>query len=347
MRPAVCFGSTGDMSDAREPNQQPRRRLDGGARESMGQHLLSERASGVFVIGVTPFIPGGAIDYTSVDRLLDFYLECGVHGLTILGMMGEAHKLTAEESLALTRHVLKRTADALPVVVGASGTSFETMGGLARCAMDLGAAGVMIAPAAGLKTDDQIYRYYEGVFAAIGEDVPVVYQDYPQSTGVYLATGVFLRLVAAYPQLLMLKHEDCPGLGKITAIRRESEQRGVRRVSILVGNGGLYFPLELSRGADGAMTGFAYPEMLVAVYDRFAAGDVAGAEDLFDSYLPLVRYEQQPNMGLAIRKEILCRRGAIASSTLRAPGYPWSAADAAELDHLIERLNRQLAVGTL
>jgi 4-hydroxy-tetrahydrodipicolinate synthase len=170
----------------------------------------------------------------------------------------------------------------------------------------------------------------------------MVYQDYPQSTAVYLSPNLFLRLVQAYPQLVMLKHEDCPGLGKISTIRSESEQKGVRRVSILVGNGALYYPLELRRGADGAMTGFAYPEMLVKVFERFSAGDLEAAEDLFDLYLPLVRYEQQPNVGLAIRKEILHRRGAIASPVLRPPGYVLTSADTEELDRLMSRLALKL-----
>jgi 4-hydroxy-tetrahydrodipicolinate synthase len=312
----------------------------------MSRHLISEQTRGVFVIAVTPFSPSGAIDYMSVDRMLDFYAARGVHGITILGMMGEAQKLTADESLAVTCHVLRRVAQTLTIVVGVSGSSLEAMRDLSQLAIDEGAAGVMIAPAAGLRTDDQIYGYYGKVFDTLGSDIPVVYQDYPQSTGVYLSVNVFLRLVQAFPQLVMLKHEDCPGLGKITSIRNESERLGIRRISILVGNGGLYYPLELSRGADGAMTGFAYPEMLVEVFQRFASRNVDGAEDLFDTYLPLVRYEQQPNMGLAIRKEILFRRRVIASPALRAPGFVLSRADMAELARLMARLEQRLPSGS-
>lgn len=304
--------------------------------------LINEQTRGVFVIAVTPFSSTGAIDYDSVDSLLDFYVAQGVHGLTILGIMGEAQKLSSEESLELTRHVLRRVADALPTIVGISGASFQGMRGLARTSMEAGAAGVMVAPATGLRTDDQIFNYYGSVCKAIGDDIPVVYQDYPQSTGVYLSPTLFLHLVRAYPQLVMLKHEDCPGLGKISTIRSEAEQQGVRRVSILVGNGALYYPLELRRGADGAMTGFAYPEMLVEVFEQFSAGNPEGAEDLFDLYLPLVRYEQQPNVGLAIRKEILHRRGAIASPALRPPGYALTRGDTEELDRLMARLAQKL-----
>jgi len=306
-------------------------------------HLINEQTRGVFVIAVTPFSTTGAIDYPSVDRLLDFYEAQGVHGLTILGIMGEAQKLAGDESLELTRHVLRRAGARLPTIVGISGASFQAMRHLARTSMDQGAAGVMVAPAPGLRSDDQIFNYYGSVCKAIGDDIPVVYQDYPQSTDVYLSPTLFLRLVQAYSQIVMLKHEDCPGLGKISLIRRESERQGIRRVSILVGNGALYYPLELQRGADGAMTGFAYPEMLVQVCERFFSGDVAGAEDLFDIYLPLVRYEQQANVGLAIRKEILHRRGAIASPILRPPGYALTPDDTTELDRLMARLAQRLA----
>src|SRR3546814_12309023 len=93
----------------------------------------------------------------------------------------------------------------------------------------------------------------------------------------------------------MLKHEDCPGLAKITALRQSAEREGRRRVSILIGNGALYYPQELARGVDGAMTGFAYPEMLVEVCRLHAAGKRDAAADLFDAYLPLVPHEQQPD----------------------------------------------------
>jgi 4-hydroxy-tetrahydrodipicolinate synthase len=136
----------------------------------------------------------------------------------------------------------------------------------------------------------------------------------------------------------MLKAEDCPGLGKITKIRTDAERAGARRVSILIGNGGLYYLQSLQRGADGAMTGFAFPDVLVQVYERFAAGEVDGAEDLYDRYLPLACYEQQPGYGLAVRKEILRRRGAIRSSKVRAPGPSLTRVDSAEIDRLMARV---------
>ena len=308
----------------------------------MSASKLSENAKGVYIIAATPFTDEGALDLQSVDTLTDFYLRCGVHGFTLLGMMGEAHKLTADESLEVVKRVVARAGDR-QIIVGVSHAGLENVRRLSHEAMIAGASGVMVAPPPGLKGDDGVYNYYAQVFQALGPDIPVVYQDYPQTTGVYLAPPVFERLVDDFKQLVMLKHEDAPGLAKLTRVREGEKKPGRRRVSILVGNGGLYYPQEMRRGADGAMTGFAWPEMLVQVYDLFAKGEAEKAEDLFDIYLPLVRHEVQPAIGLALRKEVLFRRGAIKSPRQRAPGSSLSSHDKAELDNMIKRLERRLA----
>jgi 4-hydroxy-tetrahydrodipicolinate synthase len=302
---------------------------------------LTENAKGVYIIAATPFTEDGALDLHSIDTLTDFYLGCGVHGFTLLGMMGEAHKLTPDESLAVVNRVIGR-AQGRQVIVGVSHAGLENVRRLSHEVMVAGASGVMVAPPPGLKGDDGLYNYFAQVFKALGPDIPVVYQDYPQTTGVYLAPSVFERLVDDFKQLVMLKHEDAPGLAKLSRVREGEKKPGRRRVSILVGNGGLYLPQEMRRGADGAMTGFAYPEMLVQVYELFAAGKTEEAEDLFDIYLPLVRHEQQPAIGLALRKEVLFRRGAIKSPRQRAPASSLTATDRAELDGLIQRLERRL-----
>jgi 4-hydroxy-tetrahydrodipicolinate synthase len=298
--------------------------------------------SGVFVISVTPFHSDGRIDFDSLDSALDFYVAQGVHGVTLLGMMGEADKLSDEERLAVVRHGLPRVARRVMVVVGASGTSLTAMRVLAHAAMDGGAAGVMVAPIVGLRTDDQIHAWTGHVCEALGPDVPLIWQDYPPTTGVFLSASLFGRIARDFPQVVVLKAEDNPVLGKITAIRRAEREEGQRRVSILAGNGGLLLPQALARGADGVMTGFGLPRMLVEVYARHVAGDLAAAEDIYDSYLPLVSYELQPGIGLAVRKEILRRQGAIRSAAARAPGPKLSAADVAELDRLLARLERRL-----
>ena len=306
--------------------------------------LLDESAKGVYIIAATPFADNGALDLDSTDRMTDYYLRVGCDGMTILGVMGEAPKLSPEESVQFADRVLRRVAGRIPVIVGVSAPGMTVMKSLTDKVMDLGAAGVMVAPNAGLKTDEAIEAYYAAVVKTLGAGVPIVLQDYPALTGVNMSIGCVNRLLKAHDSIKVLKHEDIPGHRKLTKVRAaEASGDRKRRVSILVGNTALYLPQELRRGADGANTGFAYPEMLVDVCRKFFAGDAEGAEDLYDLYLPVVRHEQQPGIGLSIRKEILRRRGVIASAHVRAPGGMMDADDHKELDALIQRLERKLA----
>lgn len=300
--------------------------------------LLDESASGVFVIGVTPFTDDGALDLDSTDRVVDFYLERGATGLTVLGMMGEAPKLTAEESRIFVRRVLARVGGRVPVVVGVSAPGFAPMRELAETVMDDGAAGVMVAPPASLRTDDQIYNYYEMVAETLGAATPFVLQDFPLATGVQIAPSVIQRIVKAIPSCVMLKHEDWPGLEKISTLRRFEADGSMRPISILCGNGGLFLDFEMERGADGANTGYAFPEMLIDVVRLQARGERDAAHDIFDAHLPLLRYEQQPGIGLAVRKYVMMRRGILASDAQRKPGARLSEAAVAEIDYLLRRL---------
>lgn len=305
--------------------------------------LINEAAHGVYVIAVTPFTDNGTLDLVSTDRMVDFYLEKGATGLTVLGMMGEAPKLTAAESAIVVNRVLSRVEGRVPVVVGVSAPGFAPMKELADAVMAAGAAGVMVAPPSSLRTDDQIYAYYETTAQTLGA-VPFVLQDFPLATGVQIATSVILKIIRNCPTCVMLKHEDWPGLSKITALRSSSAKGDSRRISILCGNGGAFLPEEMTRGADGAMTGFAYPEMMVDVCAAHVAGQVERAHDLFDAYLPLARYESQPNLGLQIRKYTLVKRGVIASGALRKPSSQLTALDIVDVERLITRQERRLAV---
>lgn len=305
---------------------------------------LDTSAHGVYLITVTPFTDSGALDLSSTDRMVDFCLDKGVTGLTVLGIMGEAPKLTIEESRSFVKQVLQRVKGRVPVVVGASAPGFAPMKELTQSVMDLGANGVMVAPPATVRTDDQITAYFEMVSETLGPQVPWVLQDHPVATGVQMSAGVILKILKNSPTCVMLKHEDCPGLAKLSAIRAASDRGDLRRVSILTGNGGgLFLPEELTRGADGAMTGFAYPEMMVDVCAAHARGDIERAHDLFDAYLPLARYEQQPNIGLAVRKHILAQRGVISSPAIRKPGPKLSSQDQVDIDRLTRRQEQRLA----
>ena len=299
---------------------------------------LDSAADGMYVISATPFTADGALDLDSTASLMDFYTQCGVTGATILGIMGEAPKLAGDESMQFVKACLAKLK--VPVIVGVSAAGMDNLAGFSKRVMDAGAAGVMVAPQAGLKTDEQIYGYFEQVANGL-KGLPWVLQDYPAVTTVTMSSPLIIKMIADFPDLVMVKHEDWPGNNKITRLR-EAEKKGGRRVSILIGNGGAHYSQLLARGVDGAMTGFAYPELLVKTRDLFLAGKQDAADAVFDACLPLIFQELQPGLGLAVRKYALTKRGAIKCDRVRAPGPKLNDMDRAEIDRLMARLEARV-----
>jgi 4-hydroxy-tetrahydrodipicolinate synthase len=301
--------------------------------------LLTNSIRGVIPVAPTPFFADGKIDYASIERMTDFLVAAGVNGMTLLGQLGEAPKLDHDEAIAIVSGVIARTR--LPIIVGVSAPGFAAMRSLTREVMSRGAAGVMIGPPNTLRTDDQIVSYYRQAADAIGRDVPFVLQDYPLTFSVVMTPEVIRRVVQENESCVMLKHEDWPGLEKIAKLREFERDGSMRHIAILTGNGGLFLDFEVERGADGANTGYAFPEMLVDVVQLCASGRRDEAHDLFDAHLPYLRYEQQQGaMGLAVRKYVLMKRGILTSDAQRKPGLSLSAQTKAEVDYLVARIAR-------
>lgn len=300
---------------------------------------LTPEAEGTFAIAPTPFHDDGKIDDVSIDRLTDFYAEVGCEGVTVLGILGEAPKLDAAEAEAVATRFIKR-AKSMQVIVGVSAPGFAAMRRLARLSMDAGAAGVMIAPPPSLRTDEQITTYFRQATEAIGDDVPWVLQDYPLTLSVVMTPKVIRQIVMDSASCVMLKHEDWPGLEKITTLRGFQKDGSLRPLSILCGNGGLFLDFEMERGADGAMTGYCFPDMLVDVVKLSKAGQRDLAHNLFVAHLPLIRYEHQQGVGLSVRKYVLKKRGLLSSSAQRKPGASLTDTAREEVDYLLSRLAR-------
>jgi len=298
---------------------------------------LDYLAHGVYPIAPTPFFPDGAIDGSSIERLCAAYIACGANGATVLGIMGETQKLEPAEALKVATCFIEGMGT-LPVVVGISAPGFAAMRSLAHTVMERGAAGVMIAPVPALRTDEQITGYFRQAVEAIGADIPFVLQDYPLTLTVQMTPKVIRQIVEENPSCVMLKHEDWPGLEKVSALRAFQAEGSMRPISILTGNGGLFLDFEMERGANGAMTGYAFPEMLVEVVRLQKEGRRDEAHDIFDAHLPLLRYEQQPGVGLAVRKYVLMKRGLLASDAQRKPGPALSPLARTEVDYLMARV---------
>ena len=296
---------------------------------------------GVIAIATTPFNNENLIDFESVDRLSNYYIESKVSGVTILGVMGEAHKLNIEEQKLLIKRYVNNLINSVPVIVGVSNAGLDNLELLSKFSMDSGASGVMVSGNNGLKNDDQIKSYFNQVVDRT-QDIPICLQDYPPTTNVYFSESVINTIMENHPYIGMFKHEDCPGHNKLSRLIRYRDNSLNRKYSIFVGNGGLYVPQELERGAEGIMTGFAFTEMLVSLHNLFSNNDKDKAEDLFDIYLPLIRHEQQFGIGLGLRKFVLQKRGIIKSLNVRSPGPVLTEDDIKEMNYLLTRLLTKL-----
>jgi 4-hydroxy-tetrahydrodipicolinate synthase len=145
--------------------------------------------------------------------------------------------------------------------------------------------------------------------------------------------ALLARIAREVPAARTIKLEDPPTPLKTARILQAAG--GDIRVDVLGGLGGVFLMEELLAGAAGVMTGFAYPEVLVEVVRRFRAGDEAGAGAMFYRFVPLMRFEFQESIGMAIRKEVLRRRGALADNSTRAPGPVLDPTTAAALDRVL------------
>lgn len=296
---------------------------------------MSPRISGIFNILATPFDEARQVDWVSLRKLANFQIEMGAYGLTILGVLGEAAKLSVDERKQVVETVIETAAGRVPVIVGVSHPETQTVIRLSMAAFAAGAAGVMIAPPRLQKpTDAAVMALYSDIAASI--DQPIIVQDFPPVNDVIMSPDLLAALAETIPNVRHLKLEDPPLMAKIGAIRERTD-----KYEIFGGLGGMFLLEELRRGASGTMTGFAFTEILVAVFKAFSDGRMAEAEHIFDRYLPLIRFENQPVINLTIRKELLCRRGAMATALLRDPFAPIDIDTHSEIEWVLKRVGIQ------
>jgi 4-hydroxy-tetrahydrodipicolinate synthase len=296
--------------------------------------------NGIHFMLPTPFKAGGELDPKPYDRLVGAAARAGCRGVVCLGVMGEAHRLTDAERSAVMNAVIaaagvrRRNGPGLTVTVGISSESNRVAASRAKEAEAAGATAVMAAPARLAKPNPQsTYGYYAAIAGAAG--IPLVVQDLPEQTGVYMDPQLIARLNAELPTAQYLKLEDPPTPPKVTSVRAATGDK----MGIFGGLGGAFLFEELRRGAVGTMTGFAYPEVLVAVHRRMAEGDVEGARDLFYHWLPLIRYENQAGIGLSIRKHIMAKRGLLDEASVRTPTPAIDDATREELEDVLGHMD--------
>ena len=271
---------------------------------------------GVFSVLPTPFDPAGELDFGSLRRVIDLFLADGVNGFTALGVTSEVARLTEPERDRVLDAVLAAVNGRVPVVAGTTADGLRTCIEYTQRAKSAGAAAVMISPPRMIKINsDAVAKHFAEVASAV--DVPIIVQDYPPISGYAMEASLVARIARDVPAARTIKLEDPPTPFKTSRILEQSKGLDV---AIFGGLGGVFLLEELMAGAAGAMTGFAFPAILVKIVMLFRAGRIDEAAEVFYANVPLMRFEFQEGIGMAIRKEVLRRRGAIAHAGIRAPG---------------------------
>ena len=288
--------------------------------------------TGVFPILATPFNEDGSIDLDSLDRLVGFMGDVGVEGITILGVLGESNRMMDKEREVLIARTVAAARGRTRVIVGASHPGTQATIGLCRMARDLGADAVMIAPSAEpVPNEGRVFEYFQKVAEA--GMLPIVAQDHPASTQVHMSVPLLLRLIAEIPAIACIKEEGLPTPVRVAALKQGMQER---RVPVLTGLGALYGYFDIMAGADGFNTGFAFPEVLMAIVRAARAGNSEECYRLYARYLPLIVFEQQP--GVAVRKELLRMRGLLRNPHVRHPGTHLAETAARQLREIVERV---------
>jgi 4-hydroxy-tetrahydrodipicolinate synthase len=274
------------------------------------------------------------VDGASLRRVVKMFLDAGVNGLTALGVTGEVARLDDGERAHVLDVVLDEVAGRVPVVAGTTADGTRTCISYSRHARVAGAAAVMVSPPRMVKLNsDAVVRHYVALAEAV--DIPIVVQDYPPISGYAMEPWLLARIAREIPKARTIKLEDPPTPFKTSRIL-EQLKGGDVKVRIFGGLGGVFLLEELLAGATGAMTGFAFPEILVRIVSLFNAKKIDEAADVFYRTVPLMRFEFQEGIGMAIRKEVLHRRGALTSPATRPPAARLDEATRQALDRVLE-----------
>lgn len=279
---------------------------------------LTQRLQGVCPILPTPFLEDNTIDVQGLRNEVNFLLKAGVTGIALFGNASEAFALTKAEKQLIADTVVDENKGRVPLIFGSGSTGTELAIENSQWACANGADILMIMPPYMIKPDAQrIYEYYAAIAKAV--DKPIMIQDAPNACGVAVPVDIMLRLAEEFDNVQYVKAEAPPTFQKAKKIVDAAKGK----LTVFGGLNGTFFYEELCVGVVGTMPAGEFPDVLVKVYNLFAAGKRQEAKEVFYRYLPFIRLGSIPGgMAMAVHKEVLKRGGIIQTTKVRNPFIP-------------------------
>lgn len=282
----------------------------------MSKRFDKARYKGVYPVVPTVFNEDGTLDLDGQLRCVDFMIDAGADGLSLLANFSEQFLLTDEERRILTEAMLKHVAGRVPVIVTTSHYSTDICIQRNRHASDCGAAMVMVLPpyhGATLRcTEAGVLDYFHRLSDAI--DIPIMVQDAPIS-GTVLSAAALARMAREIEHVSYFKIESAGAASKIRALidlagdAVEGPWDGEEAITLLP---------DLDAGATGAMTGGGYPDGVKAIFNAYMFGNREEAVSLYQKWLLLINYENRQT-GIQTSKILMKEGGIIGSDHVRSP----------------------------
>ncbi len=289
---------------------------------------------GIFPIALTTFNEQYEIDERSQLALINYLIDCGVHGIAIFGNASEGYALSESEKARLMPLIIKEVRTRVPVFVSTGHTGTHVAVQISKAAEEAGADGLMILPPYFLKPSaEDLIGYYKAISDAVS--IPIMIQDAPLLTGVNIGAAQMARLAKECANVKLTKIEAPPTVLKVTEVKQAVGDT----LTIFGGLNGHFFLEELQRGARGTMPGSDMIPMFVQVWNLYEAGKYKEARAAFNRHLPLIRFELQPGLGVSAMKHNLKKLGIIKHTTVRPPTRALDGIAVEELQQIMNDLS--------
>ena len=304
--------------------------------------MNSVKLHGILPVVPTPYDDDGSVDLAAMERVAQFCVDGGAHGLVFPGVASEFDHLAPDEQQSLLEVVCRVARDRVPVICGGGNGGPENIGNFIKSAHELGVVAAMVLiPNRFAGDTDGALQYIQSIIE-LAPGVDIILQNAPAPVGAGLEAQELSKIIAACPAIRYVKEEALPSGPRITAIKNAAPDH---LVGVIGGGGARYLISEMNRGAIGAMPAAEITDLHVRMWNAYQGGNEAEARDLYTKTLPLLIIQFLYRMRLT--KYVLTRRGIFDNSIVRAPLPEFDAFDDEELSAQLESLSDLFEIAPL